>query len=603
MFRYFGLHWNPASPAQDAVARQMEESIARAPEWQSALSSPGLRVFTTGARAGINGAYPILLDQGVVLGRLFRRKGDSLLSQEFSLSTSQARRILDTDGRALVDDHWGRYVAVLRSTRLGCCLLRDPSGALPCHLRSIDGVSVFFSWLEDMFAFTPAWPVPRVSWDAISALIAFGKLGGSATALEGIEQVLPGRLATLAEGAPALAPMWSALDFARRRVDPEQDVAAAELRRVVTDCVVAWSSCYDSILLRLSGGVDSAIVLGSLRSRPSGTRVTCLNYHSPGSDSDERGFARLAACQAGTELVEMERDATYRLDGILAASRMPSPPAYVGRMETSRIDADVAASSEALAMFTGSGGDQIFFQQRCTSPAADYLSVHGFGRGFIEASMDSARLARVSLWQSMRRAWADQGPCTLKLDGMRQFFKLARADALEGLQDPARYAHPDLYRASDLPIGKFDHFQALVEPPGYYDPYLGEGAPELVNPLISQPLLELALTLPTWLLTQGGRGRALARQAFAQVLPREIANRQSKGGMEEHIMAILKCNLPLARRLLLDGALVSRGLLDRSKVEAALAGRVSGIGAYVGEIHHYLSIEAWLLGFPESSPR
>ncbi len=136
--------------------------------------------------------------------------------------------------------------------------------------------------------------------------------------------------------------------------------------------------------------------------------------------------------------------------------------------------------------------------------------------------------------------------------------------------------------------------QELINPFGYYDPYLREAAPELVSPLLSQPLVELCLRLPTWLLTQGGRGRALARRAFAHDIPREIATRQSKGGMEEHVALILDRNLSFARGLLLDGHLARQGFLDRKKVEAILANRLSDRGENLSEIHDCIAVEAWL---------
>ena len=146
--------------------------------------------------------------------------------------------------------------------------------------------------------------------------------------------------------------------------------------------------------------------------------------------------------------------------------------------------------------------------------------------------------------------------------------------------------------ADDLPIGKFRQVQELINAFGYYDPFLREAAPEPVNPLLSQPLVELCLSLPTWLLTRGGRGRALARRAFAHDIPREIATRQSKGGMEEHVALILQRNLDFARGLLLDGQLVRQGILDRGQVEAALAGRLPTVGT-LSALHDAIAVEAW----------
>lgn len=495
MFRYFGFSWDPSAAAPAAFARRLDESIQRVQGWQLALATPGLRVYTVGHRPGINGVYPLPRQQGVILGRLFRRRARPGGSQDIELACDEGDRILHTDGQALVDDYWGRYVAVIQSKKRGTRVLRDPSGALPCYVRHIEDVATFFSWLEDLITFTSNSPEACVNWEAIAALLLNGHLGGRETAIDGVLQVLPGQLTNLEDGAASVS-LWSAIAVASKPIEPGPDMAAARLRHVVMDCVHAWSSCYETILLRLSGGVDSAILLGSWSARPATTRIACLNYYSRGADGDERGFARLAAVQAGVELIERERDATFRLDDILAVSRTPTPQSYVGRMDTSRIDAAVAREQRAGAMFTGAGGDQLFFQRRCTWPAADYLSVHGVGRGFVRASLDAARLGRVSLWQSMRQAWLGQRHRPRSLDGIGQFSTLTSRDAFDGASPSHRYAHPDLARASSLPVGKFHQVQDLINAPGYYDPYLHEVAPELVNPLLSQPVIELCLALP-----------------------------------------------------------------------------------------------------------
>ncbi|MBC7673070.1 MAG: asparagine synthase, partial [Polaromonas sp.] len=534
MFRYFGFHWNPAQTTEARSAQRFEELIERTAGWQRVLCRPGIRVYTIGHRPGVNGFHVLPNDQGVVLGRLFRRRNGVSEPEEIAFSSNESRQILRTEGRVLIDSYWGRYVAVLPSSLRGLCLVRDPSGALPCFLSHVEGIAVFFSWLEDLFTFAPGAPVPRVSAGAIAVATLIGHVGGSRTALEGISQVLPGQLTPIANNGQAPLTLWSVVDIAEQQVDWEHDMAARAVRRVVVDCVQAWASCYAEILLRLSGGLDSAILLGSLTARPNGAKLTCLNYFSAGSDSDERGFARLAASSANVGLIEWERDAEFGLEEMVAASRMPTPVNYLGRMDASRIDADVAVAHGARVMFSGAGGDQVFFQHCCTWPAADYLNVHGFGRGFVGAALDAARLGKVSLWRSMRSALIARRHADDDRWGIGQFLKLVRREAFDSLGDADEYTHPDLKRAGRLPIGKYNHVRDLIDPPGYYDPYRAEEAPELLNPLLSQPLVELCLALPTWLLSNGGRSRALERQAFANDIPREIAKRQSKGGMDEH---------------------------------------------------------------------
>ena len=54
----------------------------------------------------------------------------------------------------------------------------------------------------------------------------------------------------------------------------------------------------------------------------------------------------------------------------------------------------------------------------------------------------------------------------------------------------------------------------LRQPFDFYDP-LGQGnEAERISPLFSQPLMELCLRIPTYVLTEGGWDRAVARRAF-----------------------------------------------------------------------------------------
>jgi asparagine synthase (glutamine-hydrolysing) len=348
-------------------------------------------------------------------------------------------------------------------------------------------------------------------------------------------------------------------------------------------------------VLRLSGGVDSSILLSCMASAESAADITCLNYYSAGSDSDEREYARLAAASAGRPLVERHRDAEFVLDDVMNPALTPVPGNHIGRLGSDRMDAEVVRARGASAMFTGAGGDQLFEEVRCTWPAADYLQLRGLDGGFLGAVLDAARLGHVSFWRALLDTFQHRFTARDPVGRAGQYLALMPADAIQAvLKQSQRFVHPGLLEGLDLPIGKQMQLRALICPFDYYNPYAPSTSPELVHPLMSQPLLELCLRLPTYVLTHGGCGRALARQAFAGRIPAQITNRHSKGGTEEHITSVLQRSLPLARDLLLDGQLVRQGLVHRGKAEAALAGRTSTRDAYVSEVHTCIAIEAWL---------
>lgn len=266
----------------------------------------------------------------------------------------------------------------------------------------------------------------------------------------------------------------------------------------------------------------------------------------------------------------------------------------MGRLSMAQMDAELAASHHAQALFTGGGGDQLFFELRCTWPAADYLRTHGIDAGLATAIADAARLGRTSFWRSGWRALRDSWRGSRSGNAPGADLNLISHDLQARHRQNDAHEHPALHGHHALPIGKHRQTAQLLAPAGCYDPLLREAAPEIVNPLMSQPVMELCLAWPTYLLTHGGRGRALARQAFASDIPAEIASRRTKGGLEEHLTAVLQYNIGFARDLLLNGQLVGRGLLDRQRLETALSSHPTAQETRVGEIHQCIAIEAWL---------
>jgi asparagine synthase (glutamine-hydrolysing) len=120
-----------------------------------------------------------------------------------------------------------------------------------------------------------------------------------------------------------------------------------------------------------------------------------------------------------------------------------------------------------------------------------------------------------------------------------------------------------------------------------------DGDPERVEPLTSQPLLELCLRIPTFILASGAEDRSLARRAFSQDVPANILARRSKGSIEAFIRQTILNNVRFVRGMLLDGVLVRENLLDRQRLEVALSGRPERIAGAPACLFDFLGIEAW----------
>jgi asparagine synthase (glutamine-hydrolysing) len=166
------------------------------------------------------------------------------------------------------------------------------------------------------------------------------------------------------------------------------------------------------------------------------------------------------------------------------------------------------------------------------------------------------------------------------------------------------FVHPWLTATRGVAPGKLWQIFSISNHADFYDPLALPDAPERVAPLLSQPLMETCLRIPTYILNTGGRDRAIARHAFEKELPRQIFTRRTKGLIDSVLMQLLRSNLSFVRELMLDGLLVKEGLLDRRRVETVLEDRHSVMGPDATElVAYHLSTEAWLRSWFASRQR
>jgi asparagine synthase (glutamine-hydrolysing) len=597
VFRYVAFAWNDADPTAREGARVLAERLqSGSAGWLHVLERNGLDVFCWDVRPGASEPYLLHNDAGVVLGKLFAIGSDgSSAGAPLALSEQETSAVLTSAGRRLVERYWGRYVAFLQDGGAGTTwVLRDPTGTLPCFTARFLGVDVYFSHMEEGAqlggrAFS-------VNWSYVAATLCQSRVQVHSTGLNEVSQVLGGECIELRGGRTSRQFYWNPLRIAEASAIDDPGDAARLLRDRTRDCVHAWASSYRGIVHLLSGGLDSSIVLACLKDAPARPQMTCLNFHSPGSNTDERAYARLAAQGTGCEVVERPRNSAVTLRSLLDIQKSCIPADYFFYLDGGRSEAQVAADHQATAVFSGYGGDQLFYQARARFAAGDYLSRHGVGPALFTVALDAARVDRVSVWSVLREAVMHgllRRRWSLQSDSGR-YNALIRDEVVRDISRDVSLVHPWFHTPGRAPSGKLWHAYQLLFPMDFYNPLGSAADPETVTPLFSQPLLELAMRIPTWLLTIGGWDRAMARRAFQHEVPRPIITRRTKGGQEEHAKAILMRDIGFARELLLDGQLVRERILDRTRVAEVLSGRPSRAVAGNAELYGCLSAEAWL---------
>lgn len=563
-------------------------AMARCRERLSACAAAApLRTLVDERSVLLLAAGPVLSSgAGVfVLGSLFTRGSAAPVP---ALDPADWEAVLQSRGKALAERFWGGHVVLIRGGKRDTLdIARSPLGELPVLFSERAGVAAVASDMELLEASGACTAVP--DWVAIARHLAASDIRGRRTCLVGVRDLYGGERLTIGRRTAEVAALWTPWDMAApERQIADRGEAARRVRDAALLCVGAHASGFPKILLKLSGGLDSSIVAACLArlERP----FACMTLVTKDPSGDERGYARIAASACGAPLIERYRElSTIRLDHSAAAG-LPRPVARSFAQESTRLAGEVARETGAAALFDGGGGDNVFCSLQSARPIVDQARSGESLAAVLRTAGDIARLSQASLWAVVRRAllarWHGLSAYPWSAD-YRLLSREALAVTAAGIDHPWLRAPPEALPGKAAQVALIAAAQSVVEGS---DPR--DALPSL-SPLISQPLVEACLRVPSWMWFSEGLNRAVARGAFAGDLPPSIVQRRSKGAPDSFVAEIFETNRATIFEMLMEGELARAGVVDRSALAAELLDEGPVRGHMFVRIMQLLDAEVW----------
>ena len=277
----------------------------------------------------------------------------------------------------------------------------------------------------------------------------------------------------------------------------------------------------------------------------------------------------------------------------------PSTNIYAAPVD--KMQMEFALKHEAEAFTTGEGGDHVFYAMKLDLVAADFARKYAVSPKLFQAVANGATLTKKSFWAVMgtaikhglmRRTWDPddlfpaQAPQYLSADSL--------AEIPDGFSD-----HPWLTDCSKIPPGKLAQIYLLPKVLHRHPSFGRVEVADVIHPLFSQPLVELCLRIPSYILTANGRNRNLARTAFAEIIPSEIANRQTKGWTSTYFTRMYVEGLPFIREFLLDGIFAQEAFVEIAELDKFLTTETISRPGNVRPIFKLIALEAWLRRWSE----
>jgi asparagine synthase (glutamine-hydrolysing) len=515
----------------------------------------------------------------IILGRVISRAG--------ALVTQAPRQDIRHDLlHHLLDDHWGEYIAVQVAERAPCSLriLRDPSGAVQCVYGFQHGL--FFATSSASLAISLGLVRDVPDWSSVTRSLTCPYLRTGRTCIAGLTELLPGRALTIQGPAASEETLWSPWSFTNQTPRlRDARAAASSVRTTVSMAVRTMAEADRRVLLELSGGLDSSIVAACLSLAEADSTLCTMNAPVPGTD--ERPYARLVAEHVGLPLQTEELSVDEARFDFPVDPDVVAPAMGILHYAVDQAVSRRAAESTVQSIFSGAGGDSVFGYLRTAAPAADAFLCRRF------------RVGAAAIWHLS----------ALHGCSVPKAYRLTARKVIRGARPPWTEDHsflnPELPEQADLTHPWFDppagtlpgdreRVFDLIGAQSFRDGMARGARWPLRMPLLAQPVVEACLAVPSWLWIAGGRDRAVARSAFAELLPAAIIQRRSKATYLNYCGEMHARNRTKMLAFLQDGILGDRQLIDVPALRLSLGTPLRPNDLSFMRIFDLCMVENWL---------
>jgi asparagine synthase (glutamine-hydrolysing) len=508
-----------------------------------------------------------------------------------------------------------------RKQRVFCA--RDRLGIKPFYYAVHNGRFAFASEMKALFELPGL--APRLNHSGLPEFFALGYLSASETMFQGISRLLPGHCLTLDLTGPHPKPhthqYWD-LDITPEQADLSEADYIAHFRELFTESVRLRLMSDVPLGVFLSGGLDSSSIAAVTASLAKG-RLKTFSVGYKEDQYSELPYARQVARHIGAEYNEVllgPDDFFDSLPQLIWHEDEPIVwPSSVALYFVSRL-----AREKVKVVLSGEGGDEIFagyMKYRATlfnlrySPYYEKL-LPGLTRRFIRDILDR-RVLPASVRRKLRHSFLyypsvfeniyfDNFFAVFPQEVQSQLFTPELNSQLSGLSSYATsmaYYKPNGNREDLLTrLLYLDIKTYLPELLMKQDQMSMAASIESRVPFLDHKVVEFAIRIPPRLKVRYLSGKYLLRRAMEDRLPREVLYR-SKMGFPTPIGPWLRYQLfDRAAKILTDGRLAARGILNtkyvRDLLEAHQRGRIDATDA----IWRLLNFELWNRVFFDRDP-
>ncbi|MFA6535621.1 MAG: asparagine synthase-related protein [Candidatus Babeliales bacterium] len=530
---------------------------------------------------------PLHANQGLLVGKLFDREKCNAVK----FNADYAPLLIDNPQK-ISDLFWGRYVGVLYNmTSKAITLIRDPQGLSTLfYVQNSDGI-IFSTEIELLYKVLEIKPSIDLTYFAEHIINKNQSL--PTTPFQGIKELLPGMgLCVTLDGKISQMLLWN-ISSLKSSFITDENAFEEELLATLKSCTKAWVGDASGVCVELSGGADSSGIMLLLQSLlPDDKKLMAVNYiDSQTQSSNEIEHAQEVADVCNVSLHFLDWQNASLFDKLPHSWRPNKPSSLLLFYNHRKQLQELAWQNNCPEIMNGQGGDHVFLAPPPINALADHWLDHGFN-GITTSIKGLSSVYRMPLmpliYDNAKAVVNYYGKFHASQSSSTLFLNKNFAKTFKQHEFYIKNTLNKFYPAKAIQIESLCQAVAFSERDQFaYNTII-------THPLLSQPIVELALKIPTYQSFKDGYDRIFFRRAISRIKKTKSLWRMIKGQTTGTIVKQCAYHAQDIKDIILNGKLVSGGMIDKNWLNKELVQMRHGQAENLWPIIHILTGQLWL---------
>lgn len=498
----------------------------------------------------------------------------------------------------LNNQYYGNFIALIHQDNY-LTLFRDITGGMELYYMLLPNGEVAFSNCMILLSSIVNKKL-NINVEYVSSYLLYSGKTWGGTFLENIYELPNGCSLTKKNNELNVSTVWDPYESGTLRIKH------GEFSELMENVISNYIKPFDRIILNFSGGLDSSAILYSLLSVTKNSKeVIPVNFHASGFRSlHEVEHAKKITKELNFPLTEIEVSTSdfFEKPVIDSTSFLPNKPSslLISWNFQREIYKNFNMTPSCLLM-SGYGGDHLFMQSPTIYSLADAFFESGYKK-MLSVATNLCQIKResyVKLYMKNLFRFLDY----FVTQKYRSFNSLPISGwATKELINNAKKnpQHP-IYEKIGKTLGKSHHIDTIFSGIDHANLAHADIVPNLFQPFLHQPIIEYALSYPTYELFNGKFNRLPVRRSVSNTYNTNYVWRTDKGEATGIILKSIRKNIDFIESVCSGGFFAKNNLVNKDKVIEHILKLSSGEAYDIWPFMQLFSAEIFLNSWYELS--